>query len=255
MKILSIGNSFSTDAQRWLHQTAAAMGVDILAVNLYIGGCSLQTHWEKWQSGEEAYALEINGEHVRAISLAEGLSLEDWDVVTMQQASHFSGKPATYRPFMHDLAAVVRERCPGAKLWVHQTWAYEIDSQHGSFPQYRRDQRLMYNCLTDAYASMADELGASIIPVGEAVQFVRDNIPEFDYAGGRGLSLNRDGFHLSLLYGRYLAALVWIHALTGEDIRKTTFVPVENGESADPALLAVLREAVWAFFAQKRDLK
>lgn len=46
MKILSIGNSFSQDAQRYLHRLAKHEGVQLKTVNLYIGGCSLQRHYE-----------------------------------------------------------------------------------------------------------------------------------------------------------------------------------------------------------------
>ena len=45
MKLLSIGNSFSVDAHRWLHDIAAAHGEEIYNVNLYIAGCSLKRHW------------------------------------------------------------------------------------------------------------------------------------------------------------------------------------------------------------------
>ena len=44
MKILAVGNSFSRNATTYLHQTAAAQGISLTAVNLYIGGCSLETH-------------------------------------------------------------------------------------------------------------------------------------------------------------------------------------------------------------------
>ena len=46
MKVLSIGNSFSQDAHKWLHKLAENNGVDLETVNLYIGGCSLETHWK-----------------------------------------------------------------------------------------------------------------------------------------------------------------------------------------------------------------
>ncbi|MBQ7726439.1 MAG: DUF4886 domain-containing protein, partial [Clostridia bacterium] len=42
MKVLSIGNSFSQDAQRYLHGIARADHTEMRAVNLYIGGCSLE---------------------------------------------------------------------------------------------------------------------------------------------------------------------------------------------------------------------
>ena len=38
MKILSVGNSFSQDAHRWLHHIAGLSGVSMETVNLYIGG-------------------------------------------------------------------------------------------------------------------------------------------------------------------------------------------------------------------------
>ena len=41
MKVLAIGNSFSQDATRYLHQIAKANQFDLKVVNLYIGGCSL----------------------------------------------------------------------------------------------------------------------------------------------------------------------------------------------------------------------
>ena len=41
MNILSIGNSFSQDAQQYLHRIAAADSVALNTFNLMIGGCSL----------------------------------------------------------------------------------------------------------------------------------------------------------------------------------------------------------------------
>ena len=55
-KILAIGNSFSEDAARYLHQTAKAAGVDTKVVNLFIGGCPLERHWkniERIKNGTE----------------------------------------------------------------------------------------------------------------------------------------------------------------------------------------------------------
>ena len=44
MNILSIGNSFSQDAQRYLHQIATAGGEELNVFNLYIGGSTLSMH-------------------------------------------------------------------------------------------------------------------------------------------------------------------------------------------------------------------
>ena len=46
MKILSIGNSFSQDAHKWLNQIAKMCGEEFYNVNLYVSGCSLEMHHE-----------------------------------------------------------------------------------------------------------------------------------------------------------------------------------------------------------------
>ena len=62
MKILSIGNSFSDDAQRYLREIAAAEGVEIETLNLCIGGCSLETHASHVKDGAKAYFFHYNGD-------------------------------------------------------------------------------------------------------------------------------------------------------------------------------------------------
>ena len=62
MKILSIGNSFSQDAQRYLHNLAKFNGDNIKCVNLYIGGCPLRTHYINVLEDNKAYDFEFNGE-------------------------------------------------------------------------------------------------------------------------------------------------------------------------------------------------
>ena len=45
MKILAIGNSFSTDCMQYLYDIARSGGVEeIVLGNLYYGGCSLAQH-------------------------------------------------------------------------------------------------------------------------------------------------------------------------------------------------------------------
>lgn len=217
MKLLSIGNSFSQDAQEWLHQIAVANGVELETTNLMIGGCSLETHWSHVLDGQPEYYLEQNGKNMdRMVTIDEGLALEDWDVITVQQASHYSGQPQSYVPYLTDLVAHVREKCPKAKIYFHQTWAYEIDSDHGGFVTYNRDQKEMYRRICDC-AAMAQRLigDCTILPSGPVVQYLRENDPAFDYPNG-GMSLNRDGFHLSWEYGRYAAATTWFRVLTGK---------------------------------------
>ena len=83
----------------------------------------------------------------------------------------------------------------------------------------------MYRALSNAYESAAKKLGVPMIPTGKAVETAR-RCPEFDPQNG-GLALTRDGFHLSYVYGRYLAAAVWYEMLTGLDIRVNSFIPCD----------------------------
>ena len=238
MKLLSIGNSFSQDAQEWLHQIAVANGVELETTNLMIGGCSLETHWSHVVDKQAEYYLEQNGKNMdRMVTIDEGLALDEWDVITVQQASHYSGQPQTYVPYLTDLVAYVREKCPKAKIYFHQTWAYEIDSDHGGFVTYNRDQGEMYRRICDCAEMAKKAVDATILPSGPVVQYLRENAPEFDYKNG-ALSLNRDGFHLSWDYGRYAAAATWYKVLTGK-------VPAVNAfPEWDAHLIDVIHAAI-----------
>ena len=240
MKILSIGNSFSQDAQKWLYDVCKSAGKDIYNVNLYYGGCSLYAHWKFYEEDRADYDYEIKGEPARKISLREALAMEEWDVITFQQASYESGRADKYQPFLCDLYKIVKEACPNAKFYIHKTWAYEIDYDSELFDFYNRDQKCMYEKLCEAYDLAAESIGADIIPSGDVIQYLRDNTKEFDYKNG-GLSLNRDGFHLTLGYGRYAAALTWYCKLFGGKTADVTYAP-ELCE--DAVLIDVVKSAV-----------
>ena len=223
IKLLSIGNSFSTDAHKYLHTLAEQNGVSLECYNLFIGGCSLETHWQNYVENNAFYDLEINGnEATRKISINEALAMEKWDVVTVQQASALSGIYESFLPFLPDLVEVVREKSPNAKLYFHETWSYETDSLHEGFLNYNKSQKEMYFCIKESSQNASDLINAEIIPTGDVVQYVRENKLEFDYENG-GISLCRDGFHLSENYGRFLASAVWFKKLTGENIKKFDF--------------------------------
>lgn len=231
MKVLSIGNSFSQDAHKWLHQLAKLNGIDMQTLNLYIGGCSLEMHWQNIENNAEAYDFEPNGIRTSwKISIEAALKLTDWDIVTVQQVSGKSGLPETYEPYLSGLVALIQKLQPKAKIWFHQTWAYEMDSQHSSFVNYDCDQDKMYNSIVVTTEMMAMSIGAPLIPAGRLIQQLRRTLPEFDYAGG-GLSLNRDGYHMTYDYGRFAVAALWLRTLTGITVQAEEF------EDFDPALL------------------
>ena len=215
MKLLSIGNSFSQDAQEWLHKIAVANGVDLETTNLMIGGCSLETHWHHMTDGEAAYYLERNGEDVQQmITLPDALAMDEWDVITVQQVSSHSGRPQTFFPYLQELVAFVREKCPKAKIYYHQTWAYEDGSERIKNAGYEGAEA-MFNLIRSAYAKAKVRIGADgMIPCGEVMYTIWKNGVE---------RVHRDGFHLALGVGRYAAALTWYAVLTGNSIDENAF--------------------------------
>lgn len=241
MKVLSIGNSFSQDAQRYLNGAAKADGSDVYCVNLYIGGCPLSAHYKNLKDNTAGYDLEIlghSGEDCEKISVQKALGLEKWDIVTLQQASHESYDFKTYMPYISSIADCIRANSK-AKIFIHQTWGYETGSEkiaQTGFKTYAE----MFEKVRSAYFAAAKEINASgIIPSGEAVY----NLQKM------GISkTHRDGFHLDLGVGRYTAALVWYGILTGNDVRLNKFddfdVPVSKKEtnSAKEAAFKAINE-------------
>ena len=247
MKILSIGNSFSVDAQRYLHQLAENEGENLACYNLYIGGCPLKRHWDNWERAAREYAYIVNGGdplldekgEKKLVSIQDAVNEGGWDIITLQPASHDSGEYDTYQPFLNDLSRAVHAAAPAARQLIHETWAYEIDSTHSQFFRYGNSQETMYACLKDAYARAAEAIHAPIIPSGDVIQALRGT-PEFNYAAG-GQSLCRDGFHMHLIYGRYALAVVWFTFIFQKPVQGKGFRPEGCGEENEP-LLRLIRE-------------
>ncbi|MGI6165353.1 MAG: DUF4886 domain-containing protein [Limnochordia bacterium] len=213
LKILAIGNSFSEDATRYLYQIAADCGATHIVIgNLYIGGCSLNTHWSNARTDSAAYTYFKNTNGYWAStsrrSLLDGLQDEDWDIVTLQQVSGLSGAPETYNYDLINLINYVKDHVgKDVQLGWHMTWAYESSSNHGDFGRYSKDQMTMYRAITNAVQTkiLTNKAFSFVIPAGTAIQNARTSF--------LGDTLTRDGYHLSEDIGRYIAGLTWIKAI------------------------------------------
>ena len=160
---------------------------------------------------------------------------EEWDIITIQQASTYSGQASTYTRLV-EIVSYLNQNEPGADVYWHLTWAYQQDSTHNAFPNYGRDQMTMYHAIVGAYqASVATcRQIVGMIPSGTAVQNLRTS-----YVGD---TVTRDGHHMSYTHGRYLTALTWYAYLTGGSVDLVDWVPQNY-----PALaydLNAMREAV-----------
>lgn len=225
MDILSIGNSFSQDAHRYLHRIAKADGMVLNCYNLYIGGCSLSTHHRNMLSQDKVYALEMNGVSTGfQVSWDEALLNRDWDVITVQQVSQESPKYDTYQPYLDVLMEYIRRLVPKAKIAVHQTWAYEQGSKRLNEELKYCDYRQMLTDIVGAYQKAAEHIKADyMIPAGEVFGAMLENgIPK----------IHRDTFHASLGLGRYALGLTWYKVLTGNDIAENMFNDFDEEVSA-----------------------
>ena len=242
VRILAIGNSFSQDAvEQYLHELAEAEGISTIIGNMFIGGCSLERHVKKARDNAPAYAYRKIGTDGKKrekgkMSLETVLADEDWDYVSLQQASPFSGMYETYEASLPELIEYVKARLPKkTKLMLHQTWAYASTSRHSGFKNYNCNQLTMYQAIADAVkkAAKANKIKI-VIPSGTAIQNARTSFI--------GDHLNRDGYHLDVKIGRYTAACTWFERIFKHNVVGNPYTP----EGLDEARKAVAQKAAHA---------
>ena len=204
LKILAIGNSFSTDCMQYLYDIARSGGVEeIVLGNLYYGGCSLAQHLGFAKSDSPSYTC---------------------------------GLVSSYGKTLTELLDIVEAKAPDAKFIWNMTWAYQQDSTHSSFPNYDRSQQKMYDMIIDCMHQCIETEPRFVlsIPCMTSIQNARTSF--------LGDTLTRDGYHLDYNIGRYIAGLTWYAALTGGDVDKVSYNPAPAAITSD--MLAVARESV-----------
>ncbi len=217
MNILCIGNSFSEDATRYLHQIARADGRDLNAVNLFVGGCSLELHYNNMLSNKKAYELGYNGVKTGFfVSLSEALCNREWDIITLQQVSALSFVKESYQPYITELIGFVRKKAPSAKIYLHQTWAYEDDSDRLKNLGRFESAKEMLGAIIHTNNEIANEINAEkIIRSGELLGLLAEHKTD-----GR---LHRDTYHASLGLGRYALGLLWYRTVFGVSVAENSF--------------------------------
>ena len=213
IKILAVGNSFSDDGVEYLDELAQAAGIKLIIGNLYIGGCSLERHWNNVRNELPAYDYRKNVEghqtNTPKTTLQEALQDEEWDYITVQQVSQNSGLYDTYYPYIDSLLTYLKAhaRNPEVEFAIHQVWSYAWNSTHPGFANYDNNQLKMYRDIVETVDKVArKEKIRIIIPSGPAIQTGRTLM---------GDRMNRDGFHLGWGLGRYLAACTWFETFLG----------------------------------------
>jgi hypothetical protein len=273
LKVLNIGNSFSNSLKVFFPDVVASAGCELQLEAASHGGCELHRHW-KYITDEEndgVYSMYQD----RRFKLREILAREQWDIVSIQQASHYSWRPETYQPYASNIVEYVRKYAPSAEIVIQQTWAYRADdSRIRPGGAWGIDQAEMYRRLTDAYLALSKELGLRVIPTGKAVQLARQReakpfvpyAPEVigslrwpdlpsqagdvvgamrwakDAETGR-MKIYGDTIHLNTR-GQFLQACVWFAFLFNRKTSEITLRPDSLGDDDIESFKAIAQEAV-----------
>lgn len=289
VRLLTVGNSFSMDATKFLEQVTEAAGDVLIHHQAVISGGTLQQHVEKYQK-HESDPEDPAGLYPTKKSLKEELTAEPWDFITIQQASIRSHNIETYRPHARELYDIIKKHAPEATVIVHETWAYRSDDPRffaaDPKPGEPIDQKAMYEGLSQSYRTIAAELGTRLIPVGDAL-YLADTDPKWGYRvdtsfdfqnatypdlpdqthslhvgwrwrpapkaqGGHRLAM--DGHHASPA-GQYLGSCVFYDVLFGKSAVGNSYYP--EGIDADYArfLQETAHKAAEAERARQRGAK
>lgn len=274
MKILNIGNSFTDSLKAYFPSVVESVpGCELFLDAASHGGCELHRHWSYITNEENDRVYSMYQD--RRFKMREILEREPWDIVSIQQASHYSWKPETFQPYATNIRDYVKAHAPQAELVIQQTWAYRADDPRlQTTGLWGISQDEMYKRLYDAYAQLASELNARVIPVGYAVQLARQKQekpfvnypasllntlqwPDLPPQGGSlvgkafwkkdaetgKMYIGRDCIHLNAR-GQFLQACVWFAALYKIHTDEITFCPDCIAEDDAKFLKAIAQEAV-----------
>ncbi len=223
ISILAVGNSFSVNAMQYLWEILKSAGFEeVVLGNLFIGGCSLEMHWSNLFHNKPAYTYYYNDSGIwkttNAATAESALQARQWDIVTLQQASHLSGQPASFET-LERIQGAIKSYQPDAKMYWYMTWAYHPDTTNGNFGNYAKDQMTMYYAIVDTVKQKIhpNALIDAVIPAGTAIQNLRT------YAIGDNLTMP-DGFHLNDA-GCYTVGLAWYAQITGLSVDRVCYLP------------------------------
>ena len=282
-KVLMVGNSFSRSCRSYLPAIVRSLPECELKLEIaYIGGCSLERHIREYEAAlrdpEYRPYTDIGD---RPASLPELLKRDRWEIVSIQQASHFSWQEDSYRPWADRLIGIIRETDPQAEIIIQQTWSYNAGDVRINTPrdEWQMDQTEMFRRLDAAYRKLARQYGFRVVPTGLAVQLSRKDAPRqlprmdektraslvypaplpetedaagccryHETADGKKI-LAADTIHLNR-YGEYLQGCVWAGFLFPVSPESITLEPEEL---PDKARLAKYRAAAGEALREYRN--
>ena len=239
LRLLSIGNSYSADQQRYVHQMAEAAGLDVTVGIAYFGSCSFNQHLSFYRNGEAPYRYIENGHRVALdTDLMFAINRHDWDFVTFQRGTEKKNYIFPNEPYLLELTKIVRELLPRAQFVYNESWVDAEGSVRPIFLDgYGGSREYQWEKMVEGVEDARTTCGIRYItPCGRAMQLAYETF---------GPRMHRDRFHSSEL-GRYLHACVWLEFFTGVPAPED-YLPeggsYKDGVSPTPEECAVLRAA------------
>lgn len=228
INVLAVGNSFSMDAvETHLWPLAAQLGDTLLIGNAYFGGCSIDQHIDHLEGNSPVYEYRKVTEgklvNTKEMNLHDIIADEPWDIISVQQVSGLSGRTDSFGN-LPQLLDSIRSIMPdkNAEIVWHRTWSYADDYRSDLYNYYHNDPKEMNDSIADVARKVPEANGIRrIVPAGDAVMNAREDF---------GDTVFRDGYHLSLPLGRYIASCAWAEFITGRPVIICSYKPEELSE-------------------------
>ena len=219
LSLLMIGNSFSYNTVQFLKDLGNLLNIELEVGVLFIGGCSIDTHYENILNDNHRYEFRYidntSDTVVFNYSIEQGLKYKNWEHICFQQASHFSGEASSYSN-LSSLMDLVRKESNAKFVWLN-TWAYAKHSAHSEYYRYNNSQKQMHDQIIDILKNiiLKDYEFDYIVPSGIVIQSLRDSTGLDNYN-------LEDGFHLNDL-GCFISGLTLLKTMLNIDLKADIF--------------------------------
>ena len=222
MKVLIIGNKYSSQMCSYLPSLAASGKKELLLSNLTAGNSSIESHYRNYTDENEVYTYETYLPGITEAMKPDGIALheavedDDWDIIMFCQNIALGGIRESYNPYLAELAAYCRLMHPQAEIILIEPWSYSPGCEKKAFREaYNSDSEGMYekisvSCQAAAQTAEIDR----IIQTGRAFQTARNTQPD--------IQLTTDGENAGYA-GKFLSACVLYRALFNESAFECSF--------------------------------
>lgn len=253
LKVLDIGNSYTTDATAMLKLLTKSNQMDVSDMCLYRvsrGSGSFKNWYDIYFDNDlSSYAISkvlggINanistgtGEPKDGTLFRKALTNEEWDIIIIHQFSKYAPYYEQWKGtgaggYLNELLSLIKEHQPQAKigfLLVHSYW----DNYRGNT---EKSSLLRWQLIANSVKSLCKEYPIDIvIPYGTAIENLRSSSLNNEY------DLTRDGSHCGIGLARYTAACCYYESLLAPRSRMTIIgntarYDASNDESTYPAV-------------------